>query len=125
MHNVMCRIIFVFVLIITIILFTTVSYSEDTWLLSETSCIKIGAWLKYGNLPPSSVKFIVAGPKGKIYEKSVAYNNDWVYVVFPFDFEQEYAPPGNYTWKCISNNKSVVSGAFTYSNDQLKVGKHR
>jgi hypothetical protein len=102
-------------------------FENVTWQLSESPSIQLGIRDKFGSLESYRAEFVVSGKDiGKSYTYRATKNvsgSEFAYVVFPRDFGENYAFPGNYNWKCVVNGKTVVSGKFKVKLDGLVLSR--
>jgi hypothetical protein len=96
--------------------------APQTWLLSQTSQIKLGVWDKHNTSNSNKVTFVVTTAKGKEYKsEKFSDENDWIYAIFPDDFEpyvENQTFYSDYSWKCVVEGQTVASGRFKFDNFQ-------
>jgi len=81
----------------------------------------LGVRDKFGAKKKYTAKFVITLPKGQ--EVSATKNvtgDEFAYVNYPADFAGAEAnqSPGEYHWKCLVDNTSVVHGTFRYTNSK-------
>lgn len=91
------------------------------WQYSEVPQIQLGVRDKFGTLGSYKAEFVVVSQKGESYKFARrVLHDEFAYGIFPQDFGG-YAEPGKYTWKCVVNGKTVVSGKFVMGYSSLTV----
>jgi hypothetical protein len=93
------------------------------WLQSQAAVVQLGVWHKSGPSGPYTALFIVTGPDGKQYksEQRTKTGDDWVYTLFPNEFDKYPEAGGRFTtysWECTVEGKSVGSGQFQWGGNR-------